>query len=421
MKGLLTLLLLLLPAWAAFTQSVTVDSIRVEASGKTREKPVLRYFEIVNGLRPGKSYPSEQHLLAALEDSRARLLNTRCFIGVSFETALETQADGSALARITIRLEDSWTLFPLPVFKYDSNYGLIAGGLVRWHNAAGSLTDLTVGIRYNPLIWYAWLEWEHLRLGNLLWDIWIFEQFETIRRIDESDTTLTDFDYLSTELKTRTDIPLGGRLFYTVSPGIRFPYHYRIRTDKAAGALDETGLTPSFEHELYWNGVDWEGTHRRGFYLGVNHTLDWNIPLDKVRNVVFLDGCFFFNRGRFDAAGRLLFFQAWGGSVELLGEYIRGVRDARLWGETALILNLSAGVTILDWDKVGEIQLQPFCDAAFATGREPVITFGLQLLLFVDLFPAWPNTIYAGADALHPGEWEYKMYSGLHTDRKRFR
>lgn len=413
--------LTVLPIKGLPAQTVGVGTLTVEATGKSREKDVRRYLEILAGLKPGVAFGSEEEALAAVEEARILLVNTRYYRGVSCATVFRNNGDGSRVADILFRLEDSWSFFPLPVFKYDSNYGLIYGGVLRFHNIGGTLTDLTAGFRYNPLVWYGWCEWEHIRTGPLLWDIWIFEQFETIRRIDETDTLRVDFDYYSTELKTRTDFRLLPRLIYTVSPGIRFPYGYRIRKDDHSDMIDETGITPSFSHELVLGKVNWSDNRREGYRLSFGHTLDWNIPLRRLRNTLLAEGQLFLNRGVFSLEGRLLSFLSLGGDVELVGEYVRGVRDARLWGDAGVVVNLAAGFTLLDLDKIGEIQLQPFCDLALVHGREPVVSIGLQLLLFVDLFPAWPNTIYAGFDTLHRDEGEYKMYSGLHYDRKKFR
>ena len=79
-----------------------------------------------------------------MSDLKQELLNLRYFDSVSVEGSTDL-----VTAEIDISVKDSWTIYPLPFYNYNSNTGHSFGGIIYFYNFFGTLTDLYLSGGYN--------------------------------------------------------------------------------------------------------------------------------------------------------------------------------------------------------------------------------------------------------------------------------
>ena len=401
-----------------------ISEVTYRIEGRTRRW----VLEDLLDLEPGRSFASEEELLAHLAQQQQQLVNQR-----SLQSALVTASypDGdmvggeAVLVDVLVETEDTWNVIVLPYARYDSNTGLLLSLRGRDYNFFGTLTELELNFDYERtdeeqdlftissqfsvpfrmlerrwrLIMDQNLEIEGdefdfdlgLGLGYMVelfgidWEA-VYEQRYRYITNDE----LGDGSFLTSRVSLASGIGTGlllgpfGELEYQ-------PELYAETNYRPGGSISDArrGVTVGFDQGLAAGGFDWIGNYRRGLRLRLQNENAWNVTRDRWDTEVNAQVAAFLPLWQPDPTE----WPKAGISAALGGFYLingaeddqddaaadaRGILNDRMQGDVAAFLNLDALVTVWTLEPIFEAQFGVFLDTAFV--RDTRGTFGSSAL-----------------------------------------
>ncbi len=370
-------------------ESLRIESINIAPSGSTSPRAVSNYMEI----EVGDEFTTEEELVKALNNEAQRLQNLQVFKSV---VATHTPTPG-VLGGVDVQvdIEDSWNLFPVPVFRYDSNVGWKFGAKLKYPNAFGSLMNLEA----NAYIEERNRSWkEAIIYGDLILNrIRLFDSYSSI--------------------KFSSNYNLGSKTFnmdLTTAVGFNiveqpFTGHFRFR--KAGSAYhSDFGLstrflfvrnnlryTPKITFEFKHNGgafndhknilitqtvsmgrVNWRHYFREGFSITATNNLRFYLASDAPQRVysdITVQTQQFILFKNSNLKWRATGVARTSGNYGDLGKYMRGVLNKSLQGPAGLFVNIDWVLRMATWNAEGlfsridggEFHLAPFVDIAFVS------------------------------------------------------
>ena len=427
LSGAFCLLLLLLPL---ATESIAAEGplhiLRemVYSTDKyTQKSALIRELNIP----PEKSFPTREELDAYLAGKVQDLVNLRVFQEVEYRLELIESLDGAEIYRGTITVHGSWTLYPVPYPKYDSNSGFRGGLKIYYDNFLGTLTNFYLGMNID--IRPDGDDWEipqwtiNPRIGNVSlfgqkFALDLTQKYQETSKYDsQKGIYLQRYNNYLTGISLTTRLQMPWKLYYSFTPKISFTYGYKDNNPDGDSAFQQKPLHFSFSHSIGRSQVDWIGNFRRGLSYSLSHSLSFDTDEERDGNLKTSLGAsiagFYpwkiFNPS-FQLQGKYSFFND---ETTGFGGELRGIRDDSFYGIAGGFLNASVNISVIRWKGVGEAQFQPFFDVGLALRKgvafDPDLDIkyaaGAEFILYLDIFKSLVAVGRIGVDLSNP-DWK---------------
>jgi len=377
-----------------------ITDFEFDVTGRSRPFALIYNAE----LKRGEEIRGDANLEEYIREKTQMLINQRVLKDsvVITHTVGEQQPDGAYPVILTIKVEDSWNLIALPMFKYSTNSGLELSIRARDYNFFGTMNPLRINFGY------LYDEKERssftfevdtnlpFRAFNLDWNLQFSNLFSYRQKVEEpfyfrnitglsvelpyEATTFTfgfeeslnlneensdrnklstglgeypDFQsgmYMSSRLYGSWKIPLGievsrfGELTY--NPGVSVTFNHEL----PRWELQEIRHGPSlrFNHSLGFEKINWHANHREGLAASLDNSYSYNFYRYKINeeplSVSFsLTGIGHFIVTSFWGISSRLQYRHWfyhdPDYNESAGDNIRGIVDNSLHADYMLSLN----------------------------------------------------------------------------------
>ncbi len=381
-----------------FGNTLRVESLSINTSGSTSPSAVSYFVEI----EEGDEFANEETLNAALQEDVQRLINLQTFETVSSSVNPTPGVLGGV--DVTIDIQDSWNLFPVPVFKFDSNRGWKAGAKLKYPNAFGSLMNLeaSANIEQRNNTWKEAQIYADLSLSRIR----LFDSYSSVKFITQHNlgTKKYTFDLDGTmgfKIKEhpltgyvnlgysneifRSDFGLATNLYFldrslTYTPKILFEFGHK------KGFFNER-KNLLITQTLQSGSINWQGYFRTGYNIKfVNNTrffLDGR-HLDYADTRVWSDFTVQFTQFHLlknsNIKWRIKGYARTAGQSDLGGD-LRGLLNSSLKGDMALLANIDwvfraaswNGEGFFEWVGGGEFHIAPFIDMGIAIFQQPLL------------------------------------------------
>jgi hypothetical protein len=386
-----------------------IVDISFSVTGASRPGPLL----IATGLSVGDDVDSEDALDALLFRARQDLLNRRIFDEVTVEWRILDDEEEPRQVAVTFIIEDGWTLLPIPFYRYDSNSGHNPFVVLYWDNVLGTLTDFGMSAGYysrnwhTPFAWDVRLDWRRVRMLGREWTFSFDQEFDT----EELATPLGDVQFSYTGFSSRfsvsTSFFLLPWLTYSITPNVGFEYGYKTVVNEIGESLPADRAAAGFSHRVGTGRIDWIGNLRRGWGASLSNSISYDPEQRDLR--ADLGASYAHHWLPFPRIGPAVRGQInhdLNGDRLSRGGVVRGVPNNRIFGQTLLSGNGQVSILAIDWQRVIDIQLVPFVDAAVARKEDASLSwddmavgFGADLVLFPDFIRGFEARLSLGVDA----------------------
>ncbi len=411
----------------------------IPVSGETipaEQKYIIRERSyIISGLTASSSLEKELNLPDSPEftstgemeqfvsDLEQELHNLRLFSDIKTELIPLSSDETVKLFRLEIHLKDAWTFIPLFYPKYDTNTGYTMESKILYSNFFGTLMNFEMdsyveipppevreleGIRTG--------QWEmETSLGNIHWGARTYS-FEWLQKYDRvtknnSGTIVEDFTFYETQILTETAFSLPEDFTYKIAPVYTMRYSYEKLLPESS--LDREPFALGINQNLLLDRMDWAGNFRQGYTvdLGLESRYSFSAA-EGLKLIASVDARWFRTcRERYGLSLRGFGLTSYQDEQADLGFYMRGVPDENLYGHSGLFFNSGISVKSLDWEKVVELQMEPFLDGGitfreaepFSAGQDLRLASGFSFLFFFDRFTSVQIRTTFGWDLLSPG------------------
>lgn len=418
---LLTLIFSTIPSLhAQLGQKYTIASVVYVTDGKTGENALTKtldwdFTEI---------FDSTYELDAYIQYKKKLLINKKLFksVNITYNTGI---AEAPVLpVYITVHLEESWTILPLPIYMYDDNLGMMTGLILDYKNVAGSLTDFKASYYYSGIKSELNLDWKDVRAGKFFLDFGFNQLWETVSAADSDGNKNLEYSYIQSTLDARMKIPLLTNFSYYAKPIVKFPYSYHFSqndTDNSNSYYASTGIIPAYNQTIEWDSVNWIGNLRQGLNASLEHQMEYDFSRNKF--VTWVDGIFtsFIYTPWFNYNSRVSAFYYYNDIRLNAGDRLRGVLDYKLSGPVGFFWNQSLPINVLTIRKVGQAQLVPFFDMGFVLQEDEKFsrdrmqyTAGLTLTLFPSFLPSFSANLEYGINLRDFSETEFRFSTALY-------
>ena len=376
----------------------TISHIIYNIDGQTKKTALKRYMDI----KIGDSFSSYAEMDEKSSLEVQKLINLRLFQEGSFNLA----EDENSNYILTINLKDGWKIYPIPYPKYDSNKGFRLGMEFYYFNVGGSLLNFFIEgavdlkLVNNVLASGDWKmnpSLNNLKIGEFLFSVEVYQSFANTRKI-ENLVLVENFDVYNTNLiiTSKMRLPGSGFFFYEIAPELDFAYGF---TDYLSNAA-YIPIRFNWNHSIAYDHVNWIGFQKEGFYSEFSNSLG----ISSINNQAHLTISF---------SGEILYFHIWkivnpsmrfyviksfNEDLTDLGENMRGLLDAHMFGQQAVFLNLSLDFPIIDINEMFEIHLQPFIDMGTVFKTDFRLSAGTDIILFADVLSSIQFRFSFGAD-----------------------
>lgn len=395
-----------------------INEIIYNIEGQTTEKALMKYID----LRTGDDFQTFEKMEIKVSEEIQSLLNLRLFQEGTYN--LQKIADSSYT--LTINLIDGWKIYPIPYPKYDSNKGFRLGMEFYYFNVAGSLLNFFVegAVDFkleNGLIttgdWKINPSVNNIKIGDFIFSAEIFQSFSNNKKIENYDLQ-SDYDVYQTDLivSSKMEIPGLNLFFYTLSPEFKIAYGF---TDYLSTA-QYIPFRFNWNHSFTYEHLDWQGFQRSGFTGKLGHSLGFSSVDDYIRlnTSISTEVLFFYIWRKINPSIHFYTMKSWNEEIENLGEYMRGILDAHMFGEEAMFLNLGLQFPLIDIKDKFELHMHPFIDIGTTFSEEPRISGGSDLIFFADQFSSLQFRLSYGVDILsllseEPNMYELEISSSL--------
>jgi len=414
----------------SINKKAVITKIETEIDGTTKQKYLLEEIDLYEG----KEFTDYDSLIEYLDDSTQNLINMRVFELAEYE--LDKTGTNSIRDEytVTIRVRDTWNIYPIPYPKYDSNTGLRLGLKFFYFNAFGSLMDFQLFTGMNLDKNHAKDEWEvsHWNVSPSLSgvNIWgkdfsfsLNQSFTTVRKYDSGDLQQEFTVHNSSfNLGTRFYLPLD--FYYSVKTGFGFNYGIKeLSIDNDGNPLPQFGKDIDYEfanlslsHEIGYDCLDWIGNFREGFSVHFSNSLTASYDLED--DVTFKAGLgagakyFWILNKHFNLSTQINGLYSYNHEMTGMAAYLRGVRDDFMHGYLGAFLSVDMNISVIDWDGVGEIQVRPYFEIgavgkrnkAFNLENDLAYTTGADFVLYLDKLNSMQARATIGVDLSNP-DW----------------
>ena len=452
---------------SAISEQYRIRSVVYEISGITREYSLSQAVNIdINRI-----FNDRAELEAYLQDKLVQLKNQRVLEeAYIFPSYGEEDETGIVPVDLLIKTKDTWNIIGFPYPKYDSNSGFVFKLKIKDYNFFGTMRTMDGNLSYE----YKTEEGKqpkHKIGGGISFDIpfklgplhsnWknslsisyaigesapLFDfttgatfsmplhksvslsfGFSQAVKYDPDYQTTHDAFYLTEGASIQVPIILAktekrGNLTWTPSSSLSWnwdPTEITARWDGITHS-DLKGPDLTVGHGLSFGRIDWIGNYRQGYSANFSQSLSYDISSNTYTTSHSLSGEYHHIFKYAGFASRLYVFKNFGLDSEE-GSRIRGVRDAYIKTDSALLLNIDLPIKVLqtDWGGWGaprwmrffdfEMQLSPFIDIALgnnkATGRnyhpkDGWYASGLEIIGFPNKMRSIQGRISFGIDAV---------------------
>jgi hypothetical protein len=390
-----------------------IEDVSFDVTGASRSRPLM----LISGLEAGARAETVDALEVMLLRARQDLMNRRVFDAITVEWSVvvseESRSEGPTPVHVVYHVDDGWTLLPIAFYRYDSNTGHNPLAVMYWDNILGSLTDFGISFGYysrnwvTPFGWDLRLDWRRVRMLGRQWNFSFDQEFETFEQASPDGDLEFAYSGYSSSFGVSTSFRVNDWLRYSVSPNIGLEYGYETITNEASRSLPVDRAAAGFSHSLGTGGIDWVSNLRRGWSASVSNGVSYDPELrDWQADVGLSYSHHWLPQPRISPAIRVRASHNFDGDKLSRGGIVRGVADNRVFGATVVALNTQLSVLAIDWERVVDIQVVPFVDAALARkdGRpvdwdDLAVGFGADLVLFPDFMRGFQGRLSLGLDA----------------------
>jgi hypothetical protein len=276
---------------------LTLASLSIESKGSVNHWFVLQ--RIKKTLYETQVFDNEEHLRDQTASAVQSLLNYRIYKSVDSKYTLNGDQ-----ASITLLIEDSWNLIPLPFAIWDTEKGgLVLGGIMIWNNFAGTTTDLRTSYGYTPEDWLTLegvvdpvysdfqLEWDRLFWESFRFKFSLRSWFKT-ESIIENNVTLAKYQYLFNSLGLSWGVSMDfwpewldfmNGLSYNQSVGYKQNVDLNILEENPLDlSYPDTGPQVGFSHGLGDGEKDWIGNFHVGWGWGLGQSMYWDFERNEL-------------------------------------------------------------------------------------------------------------------------------------------
>jgi hypothetical protein len=351
-------------------------------------------------------------------------LNLRLFQEGSYE--YESESENKKNYTIIIHLKDGWKIYPIPYPKYDSNKGFRLGMEFYYFNIGGSLLNFfiegAVDLKIEEGVlragdWKINPSMNNLKIGKIIFSAEIYQSFSNNQKI-ENLIPIENYDVYQTDLifTSRIGITKWENFFYEMKPEFDFSYGFKDYLSTA----QYTPFRFNWNHSFGYDHINWIGFDRTGFFGEFSNTLGLSSINDQIEPSlkISLEGQFFYLMKRFNPSIRVYAMKSWNDEIENLGENIRGLLDAYMFGKEAFFINLGFEFPIIDVKNKFEIHLLPFIDMGTVFKNDFTVATGADLILYADRFSSLQFRFSFGTDlnslfTSDPDMYEIEISSSL--------
>lgn len=393
-------------------ESLRIESIDIETSGSTSSKAVSNYLEI----EIGDEYATEEELVKALNSEAQRLQNLQVFKSV---TATHTPTPGVlGGVDVDIIIQDSWNLFPVPVFRYDSNVGWKLGAKLKYPNAFGSLMNLEANayIEQRNSSWkksviYGDLILNRIRLFNSYSSIKFSSDYNLGSKTFNMDlTTAVGFNIVKQPMTGHFRFRKAGSAYHSdfgLSTRFLFARNNLRYTPKITFEFKHNGGAFNDHKNILitqtvsMGGINWRNYFREGFSITATNNLRFYLAADAPQRVysdLFAQVTQFIMFDNSNLKWRITGVGRTSGNYGDLGKYMRGVLNRSLQGPAGIFGSIDWVLRVATWDSTGyfkrieggEFHLAPFVDIGFVSTSESSkkqgfeSSFGAEGVFFFD-------------------------------------
>jgi len=419
-KKILILLILSAVLIPVFSQNSAYSIVEIiyNIDGQTTPEALVRYMD----LKSGDSFAGYEEMELLVKEEIQKLLNLRLFQEGSFVLENISESEYS----LTLNLRDGWKIYPIPYPKFDSNKGFRLGMEFYYFNMGGSLLNflvkgavdfklvngkITTGDwKINPSI-------NNIKIGNFIFSAEIFQSFTNNRTV-EKFVLQSEYDVYHTDLILSSKIAIPGTKhhYYTLSPEFQFTYGFK----DYLGTAQYIPFRFNWNHSFTYEHLDWIGFQRSGYSTELVHSLGFSSIEDTERISTSISGealCFILWK-KINPSVRFYMMKSWNEEIVNLGENMRGLLDAYMYGEQALFLNLGIQFPIVDIRDKFELHLQPFVDMGTVFKKDFRFSGGADLIIFADRFSSMQFRFSFGTDikslfTSDPDMYEIEISSSL--------
>jgi len=347
---------------------ITIKEVIYRIDGNTREDALNQVLD----WDVDRVFPGRRELDAYLHDQRQILIKRKIFNSVRSEVTMTVNGNGREEAVVTVILEDSWKIYPKPIYKYDSNLGMITGLGTDYYNFLGTMTNVNIMGYYSPRKSEIELSMEGIRISFMELDFLINQLWDETRYADESGEINLEYSYIQTLAQVSVLFPITRNLDYRFSPTLYWPYAYSFHINDTGSenhSYMKSGTNPALYHMFIFDSVNWIGNLRQGLTASIENGLEYTPGND--RFVTWLDGIFtsFLYTPVINYDSRVSVFWYYNDVRDNSGDRLRGILDYKLSGDWGFYWNQNFVFPVLKLPKITDVHLSPFMDMGFVGNR----------------------------------------------------
>lgn len=379
-----------------------------------------------------KIFQTQQELLQYLDRKVQELKNLRIYNKIAYSLAFSEE---SQLTKVDVnfKLEDSWTLIPIPYPEYDSNNGLLSlkiGLKTFYDNVFGTLMDGT--LTTNMVIrkkaddqaeistWVFNLELARIPFfgkylnGNI-----------SQRKIEEKKDSAS-WNYYATAASLGLNFEHPFNLAQGVSLALNVNYNKKALTDitVARQEMGDNETIISASHNLSFADVNWLVNFRKGYSLSLGNTLAYPIGDPSPDYTGNFQAKAYYPLKIFCFSGRFLSQWNAGEEITSAGSNIRGVKDSLIYGNLGFFLNSNLTIRFLKIKGLAEAHISPFFDFGMMKETNKALSYdnwefgtGFDGVLYIDKLKSVTFRGTIGIDLKRP-PWSYENGKfSLRSDR----
>ncbi len=390
---ILLISLLMISSLSAVSRKFKIQEVSYLIKGNVRESSL-------NSLLDWDShniFNNKQELDQYLISQRQILVNKKIFKSVFLDFEILENNRNYDSIKILVYLEEAWNIYPVPIYTYDSNLGMVTGLKLNYYNFAGTITDLTVSGYYSPFKSEVSTTLEGVRIGSFDLDIGISQLWETVKAVDEQGEINLEYSYTKSLFDTSIKFHILKNLDYIITPKIYYPFQYVFSTNETGQDEDlfiETGLIPAFSHSILYDHVNWVGNLRQGFNINIENGINYQPSNNDY--IIWNDAIIttFLYTPVLNYSSRVSGFYYFRGYRENSGDRLRGILDYKLTGTKGFFWNQNFVIPVVKIPSIMDIHISPFLDMGYLGDENSIFlrddllyTAGVSLTLFPQPLP----------------------------------
>ncbi|OQY33778.1 MAG: hypothetical protein B6241_06920 [Spirochaetaceae bacterium 4572_59] len=358
-----------------------------------------------------------------LRDQKQILINKKIFKSVTSEYKIISSDRGYNELEIIFKLKEAWNIYPIPVYTYDSNFGMITGLGITYNNFAGTLSDLKLNSYYSPGKSEITSTLKGVRVGSFDLNFTLSHFWETVKSIDTHNDINLEYSYAKAQFDISFLFHVINKMDYIFTPSLSLPYSYNVDindTHEADSYYREEGLIPSLSHMFLFDKVNWIGNLRQGFSVSIENGLDY--LAGEKGYMVWVDCILtsFIYTSVLNYSSRASYFHYTNGYKVNSGDRLRGILDYKLTGTNGFFWNQNFVIPVVTIPSVVDLHITPFVDLGLVGDRNSIFkrddmfyTAGVSLSVFPAPLPNMQISMDFGVNLKDRTETEVLISSVL--------